>query len=720
MKNKTLSSVLLTFALIATTCANICANPVDPNKAKKAASMLLQAEGMKKASFELTDITAATPFSEFYVFAINGGEGFVVIAGDDQTEPILAYSLNNPFPAGEMPAHIRAWYDGYEMEIRCNRSESKSSKPHWKWEQLLSGNLPSSSKDNISPIISTQWDQSPYYNELCPYDTANRMRPPCGCTATATAQIMKAFNHPATGYGSETFNHYRYGTLFADYGATNYDWDNMPRSLSATSSETEVNAVATLIYHVGVSVHMNYQIGGSAGKTACYGWGGDPSSENAFKYNFRYSPNVRTLFRSDQTLDEWKAIMLEELENGRPILYAGYDELQSGHAFVCDGYRANTETYHFNWGWGGHYDAFYKLDNLNPTSSIHGPTSYHFDLFATATIGIEPFDGFNPQGTTTITTAVQPTLGANANDGTVTGAGTYQFGDTVVLEAIAANEQSRFVQWSDGCRYNPRSFMATGGDLHFTAQFAPVQSNTVRYHTCDNAMNRASNLPAGIGLDSVWGIKICANSIKAGNSLKAIEFMGRKEGHHTLTLMTGINAPEQTVYTASFFDSLDYPYTFYRHDLTTPITIGEGLSLWVVLKCTDVDTPGVFSIYGGNPNSMLVGDDLVSRGNEWKFSWMIEAIFDNNSNAAIDIADPLASVCLYPNPASSTVTLQGIEGNATIEVIDQTGRICLPSKSTATTPTGDTTLDISTLRPGCYMVRIKTETSQAVRKLIVK
>lgn len=701
MKKAALTIVFLIITTISTFAA-----PVDGTKARKAAAGFLNSMGMKSDGIRLTDISSSAPFGGMYIFDINDGAGFVVIAGDDNTEPVLAYSLDNPFPDEAMPAHIRAWFKGYELEISHNRTASKSDAVSRQWSRLLQGLPTYEGKEIIPQMLATLWDQSPYYNALCPYDSVARSIPPCGCTATATAQIMKAFNHPAKGYGSESYTHSRYGTLAADYGNTSYRWDTMPVKLNEYSNDTQILAVAKLIYHVGVAVHMAYNTAGSAGKTASYGYGGEPSSENALKYNFGYSPYIWSAFRIDYTLDEWKELMISELRAGRPILYAGYDEVQSGHAFVLDGYNSVSDRYHFNWGWGGKYNGYYKLDNLTPSTG-NSSSGYNFNLFATATIGIEPYDRFG-EATTIVTTSAQ-------GPGTVSGAGTFNFGDTITLTATASNRASRFVQWSDGCRYNPRQTVATGGELNFTALFAPLRSDTLRFHTCDNAMNRASNLPEGLGRDSVWGVRIPPEAIKSGARLNAIRFMGRREATHTLTILSGTDSPETELYSATFYDSLAYPFTWHQHDLTAPIAAPEGQSLWVVLKCTEIDTPGVFSIYGGNPYGILSGADLEEKDSEWKFSWMIEALFSGNagiSEAQLSTFD----FQIFPNPATDRFSLQGLPLGTTVEIIDASGRTVTAAKATKSS----LDLDTKKMPSGIYIVRVTSTYGSATQRIVVK
>ncbi|PIY05561.1 MAG: peptidase, partial [Bacteroidetes bacterium CG_4_10_14_3_um_filter_31_20] len=55
------------------------------------------------------------------------------------------------------------------------------------------------------------------------------------------------------GQGTHSYNSQWHGIQSADFGATTYDWASMPDTLTSSNL-----AVATLMYHVGVSVNMDY------------------------------------------------------------------------------------------------------------------------------------------------------------------------------------------------------------------------------------------------------------------------------------------------------------------------------------------------------------------------------------------------------------------------------------------------------------------------------
>jgi hypothetical protein len=79
-----------------------------------------------------------------------------------------------------------------------------------------------------------------------------------------------------------------------------------------------------------------------------------------------------------------------------------------------------------------------------------------------------------------------------------------------------------------------------------------------------------------------------------------------------------------------------------------------------------------------------------------------------------------AAISLYPNPASSTVTLTGIEGDATVTVVDMNGRVVKVIGYGLEVIDNSLTIDISELAQGAYFVRITGERVNAIRKLIVR
>ena len=75
-----------------------------------------------------------------------------------------------------------------------------------------------------------------------------------------------------------------------------------------------------------------------------------------------------------------------------------------------------------------------------------------------------------------------------------------------------------------------------------------------------------------------------------------------------------------------------------------------------------------------------------------------------------------AAIALYPNPATTTVTISGISGQATVTIVDMNGRVNGEWK----VENDEITLDLTGYAQGAYFVRITGEQQNAIRKLIVK
>ena len=473
---------LLLVAAVLTVGTFVSAAPVDKTKAHAAAISFLKSKGAE--DLQLVDITGTTPYTAFYIFAGSDGKGFVIVSADDCVLPILGYSTSGTFVTEGMPSNVKGWLDDYERQILHYRSlgqgrlQSVRDEGSRAWVDLLEGSYDDPPQNTaVSPLLSTTWNQTQYYNNLCPYNSYLGERTVTGCVATAMAQVMKYWNHPATGHGSHSYAHSYYGTLSANFGTTTYAWTSMPAQLTSSSTTAQRTAVATLMYHVGVAMEMNYDVAANGGSGALAYSNGDPfepSAENALRTYFKYKSSLRQVSIDDYSNADWSALLMSELNASRPILYSGRDST-GGHCFVCDGYD-NGGQFHINWGWGGWCDGYYAIGSLNPSSGgTGGNASSTFNLKNVAVIGIEPNSSF---GSTTTVTATSN----NTSYGTVTGGGTFTGTntDTVALYATAA-PGCRFTGWNDEHQFTPRAFLANGGNYSFVANFEPLSGDTLGY-----------------------------------------------------------------------------------------------------------------------------------------------------------------------------------------------------------------------------------------------
>lgn len=345
-----------------------------------------ESEPLRMASMHRLQLAyAAVDFTEqptvdtlLYIFSAPEGPGFVVVSADERMDLILGYSEHGHFDAQQIPDNFRFWLSIYEAEARWLKldpsPESNRKSPVIKDDAPISP---------IAPLLgSIKWNQSAPYNNLCPIiDKDNGTRAVTGCVATGMAMVMKYYEWPVRGKGS---NSYTTSTLKiplnVDFSQTTYDWSNMTPGYNSASTAAERLAVATLMYHAGVAVDMNYNI--SSGALV------SKMGQGLIKH-FDYDQNLQLYSRDYYQRSEWIQLLHQELQASRPVLYSGAAKQEAGHLWVCDGVDANG-FFHFNWGWGGMSDGYFRITSLHPGSLGIGGGSGGYDYYQGITIGIQP------------------------------------------------------------------------------------------------------------------------------------------------------------------------------------------------------------------------------------------------------------------------------------------------------------------------------------------
>ena len=170
--------------------------------------------------------------------------------------------------------------------------------------------------------------------------------------------------------------------------ATTFKWDKMLLNYSEETPGTEEEqlAVAELMNYCGRAVKMEYTPIGS-GTTGNF-------VANAVRRYFGYSKSAYIAYRQDYSIDEWRDLLWNELNNKRPVVFSG-STTEGGHEFVIDGYDGKG-LFHVNWGWAGRSDGYYAIGELNPkntTSTGASPIDQGFVLEQSALIGMEKSTG---------------------------------------------------------------------------------------------------------------------------------------------------------------------------------------------------------------------------------------------------------------------------------------------------------------------------------------
>ncbi|MBR1549356.1 MAG: C10 family peptidase [Bacteroidales bacterium] len=593
------------------------AKDVDPAVARTAAMHLLQ-----------KDVVDATPdaFSECYLFVGADGQGFALIAADDCVRPVLGYSATGSFPTDGLPSHILGWIEAYELNIRTLRHLGITPSPQTQqeWQMLATSKFRTVRDTAVAPLLTTQWDQSPRYNQMCPYSTTDQAYSVTGCVATAMAQVMKYWNHPAVGRGSHSYSAPGFGQQSAQFDTTHYAWTHMPDRLNWNSTQQEIDAVAQLMYHVGIAVEMNYSPQSSGSHVSAYGDPTSASAENALKNYFRYNQALFSAYRGNYTDAQWNELLTIELNASRPVMLSGTDG-QGGHAFIIDGYDS-LGFYHLNWGWGGYCDGYYTFDSLSPGASGIGgneSNSYSHDNHALLHV-------FPASEDSLVTVSV---VASDTALGTVSGGGTMPAYTSTTLLAIA-NEGHRFLNWKSGNHYNPFTF-APNNDHSDTALFAPIHGDTLGYcfSGYQGLWGEYGNNPPE------WGIRVPARSVPDHRQLNAVQFYGVSNATYTLNVYLG-NHREQLIFSATPSTS---NFGWVTVPLSSPVPLVDSLPLWITLTSRSYSNPAVYSSYSGNPDGTWykragsVWEHLEGR-NEY-YSWMIRALLGNLEKVVVS-AEP--------------------------------------------------------------------------------
>jgi len=279
--------------------------------------------------------------SPYYMFNAQGANGYVIVAGDDRLPAVLGYSREGRIDPENLPDALK-----FLLEMSASTLE----------EEGETAGYVTAGTPVVEPLLGDiNWGQSEPFNTLCPM--VNGKRGYVGCVATAMAQIMRYYGYPTQGKGTHSYTDGGQ-TLSADFGATVYDWANMPNVIPDNPTEAQTTAYSTLCYHLGVATNMTYAAGGSGAYTMVV--------PGALRDHFGYTASLRMHLRTYYNTDEWMDMIRAELDAGRPVYYsASSEDGQGGHAFVCDGY--DSEGYvHMNWGWYGSSNGYFYINHLNP------------------------------------------------------------------------------------------------------------------------------------------------------------------------------------------------------------------------------------------------------------------------------------------------------------------------------------------------------------------
>jgi len=371
MKRILLSIVLASIFIVGTN-----AESVSRSDAYNTAQQYLLSKGkilsQSKTPFRAVRRANGQPESAYYyVFNAEGGNGYVIVSGDDRTPEILGYVENGSFDPENIPENMKSWLQLYADQIKFLADNNITVNKNAMRARARA------TRRSVPELLTTRWNQGRPYNITCPNyyledDTKEssplplKEGPATGCTATAMAQVMNFYKYPESTkavipaysitYTSKTNGSQKTVSQKAIPRNTPIDWDNMRDTYDwgdGHVANAQDSAVANLMHMCGQAVNMHY--GPSSGANF--------SAEAYIKY-FGFDSSCYVGERGDYSIDDWFDMLYNEIAQGYPVLFSGFSS-GGGHAFVLDGFDGE-QLFHLNWGWGGGSNGWFLVSILNP------------------------------------------------------------------------------------------------------------------------------------------------------------------------------------------------------------------------------------------------------------------------------------------------------------------------------------------------------------------
>ncbi|MCR4613010.1 MAG: C10 family peptidase [Bacteroidaceae bacterium] len=342
------------------TATSAMADPIDLQKATVIASDYLTentAEPMlvKRAERDMTKarhLPAKTAqAAPYYIFSRGAGQGFVIVSGDDCLPDVLGYTEEGDFIEDQMPPQLLSWLDSWAKRIEETQAlgENVSRKSEARKANYTTGGIRKDAADrqDVPVLMTSRWHQNWPYNSWCPFIKGSdgkltNNRAVTGCVATAGAQVLYYFRRDLPELLGATTPTYEWGDAPVTQSIaknTPMKWGLMLDSYPGDLPDEYYDAIGAFHLAVGSYTWMSY--GASSGAYI----------ENLCPtFNDCFNVASKNIWAGHSTL---KDLAYNDLIQKRPVVYAGYNSDNEGHAIVIDGYRARDDKYHFNFGWGG-------------------------------------------------------------------------------------------------------------------------------------------------------------------------------------------------------------------------------------------------------------------------------------------------------------------------------------------------------------------------------
>lgn len=644
----------------------------------------------------------------YYIFNMSPA-GWIAVSADDAAWPVLAYSFEGSYTGENLPPQYVAWMKQYEDELAWMAGHPSEAplKVSSEWKNLLSesytGDYMAKNMVMVKPLLYSTWDQGAYYNGMCPAVSGGPGGHAwAGCVPTAMGQIMNYYRWPVTGTGSYSYTDPTFGVQSANFGATTYQWDNMPNSISRPN-----DGIALLLYHLGVSCDLVYGASGSGmyNHKAAY----------SLRTYFKYSPQTQYLFRDSTTL-RWDSVIVAHLNRGMPLYYAGWKTPNiDGHAFVCDGYQ-DTAYFHFNWGWSGSSNGYYYTSNPSPPG-------YNFKLAQELIINCFPdtvnytypggcqgsrtlswFDGSladgsgpvkNYQGNTDCSWLISPQTSTDSVSKI-----------TLTFNYISTGPQDRLKIYNGPSASSPILMSFTGDTVP-----SPISSSGNQLFITFKASGGATGKGFSLSYASTSPVWCTGTQVIQGDTA---DFTNGSAGfnYSNNTSCRWRLQRNDTLPLTIYFSRFD---TEPLYDNLTIYDLGTGLPIDTISGHYDQDhLPAPVTAHSGKMFLIFSTNGSVT-GRGWE-------IYYPKRNTGIEEKTGDGSLMVFPNPSSGKFSLQWdspLSGGQAVSVVSADGRILIRKTLPASAGRNRFDMDAPGLQPGVYILRLESPGLVRTGKIVI-
>ena len=307
-------------------------------------------------------------------YIVNNDKGYVIVAGDDRAREILAYGDGQLDNLNDLPEAMQLFLNMYQKQM-----EYLQAHPGLKVQKgIYRGGV------SVGPLLTTAWNQGKPYNMKTPKKGTGQ-DPYCkvGCSAVALAQVMRYWEYPTTSPALDGYTCPTSGYVIDPLPEYTFDWEHMRNSYPSSSSgidqlpQTDIDAISWFMRYVGQAETMDYGLDKSGAER-------EEIMQALGIFGYRDAHVIEKIdFQTDEvnyTNEEWGELIQSELIAGRPLIYCAFDMSSDstgigGHAFNVDGYDADNDMYHVNFGMSAEKNTYYALNGF---TLDNGMTVYDF------------------------------------------------------------------------------------------------------------------------------------------------------------------------------------------------------------------------------------------------------------------------------------------------------------------------------------------------------